>query len=439
MKALVFLQLAVLGLWTIPGAFAQVYEQVQLDSGRVCPCYVVNSVVIEGAFRTRHEVIEREFLFVAGALTDKAEIEESIQRLRNTGLFRTVDYELIESVGEHRELRVSVDERWTLLPAGRIGFGGGVTHLMLGASDANLFGSYLQLGGQFSRTGPANSFLVWFGDPRFLNERISLTTEVSLSNRQLVFYEPNGEIDGSFLMTRKYARVELEKEWHRWWRTSVKLGVNADSFSYQLIPEEYRLQQDAGDGLPDSQSELVLGLSSRWGRLNFDNYRVDGTQFLVQWMQTLNVPQVSSQGFSVDASLLRFATLWFKSTLGLRLNLGFSTHTQEHQKYFLGGLDAVRGFENQRFRGSFFWLGNLEYRIPSVDTRWLAIQHVVFFDALGVSDYAFEMWGLSGASVGVGLRFMSPKIHGFIGRIGYAFNLYGGAGPGLSMGGGQFF
>ncbi len=447
MRVLALLQITVLGLWIIPGVYAQERVQVTLEPELDCPCYVVNSIVIEGATRTSHDVIRRELLFVAGSRTDLSEIEESVQRLRNTGLFRTVEYELIESgAGKtsesavpRREFRLTVDERWTLLPAARLGFGGGVTHLMLGASDANLFGSYLQLGGQFSRTGPANSFLVWFGDPRFLNERISLITEVSLSNRQLLFYEPDGEINGGFVLTRKFARLELEKEWHKWWRTSVKFGVKADSFSYRLFPEEYRLEQEAGAGLPDAQSGLTLGLSSRWGRLNYDNYRVDGVQLLVQWMQSIDMPQMTSQGFNVDVSFLRFTTLWLKSTLGLRLNFGFSTQEQEYQKYFLGGLESIRGFANQRFRGSFFWLGNLEYRIPSVDTPWVAIQHILFVDALGVSDYAFEMWGLSGASVGVGLRLMSPKIHGFVARIGYAFNIYGGDGPALSMGGGQFF
>ncbi len=447
MKALIVLLVAVLGFWTIPLVSAQESEPLALETGLVCPCFLVNSILIEGATRTSPEVIERELLFAVGSLTDQLEIDESIQRLKNTGLFRTVAYDLVESETDKSaernaklyQLRIAVDERWTLLPAGRIGVGGGVTHLMVGASDANLFGSYLQLGGQYSRTGPANSFLVWFGDPRFLNQRLSLSTDVGLINRQLTFYESDGAVDGSFLLTRSYARLGLEKEWRWWWRTSAKVEVKSESFSYQLIPEEYRLQQEANGGLPKTQSGVVLALASRWGRLDFDNYRIDGGQFLVQWVQTIDMPQLTSPGFNVDVSFLRFATLWLNSTIGLRLNLGFSTQTQNYQKYYLGGLDAVRGFASQRFRGSFFWLANLEYRIPSVDTRWVAVQHVVFLDALGVSDYAFEMWGLSGASVGVGLRVMSPKFHGFVARIGYAFNIYGGDGPALSMGGGQFF
>lgn len=456
MKALVGLLVA-LGLWVTTEAFAQ--EQVGQAHGESaagetqdnCPCYIVDAIDIVGAFRTKHAVIERELTFSAGEVVRQVELEESMQRLRNTGVFRLVEYELLEPAlegpaeelaaagAERRILRIIIDERWTLLPAGRIGFGGGVGHLMVGASDANLFGRLYEVGAQFSRTGPANSFIFWFTNPRFLDQRLAMTTDAGLSNRHVLFYEPDGEINGGFLQTATYADLAFEKEWRWWWRTSATLGLRQDAFSYTLISDTHREQQEAGRGLPPQQAALTFGLASRWGRLNLDNYRVHGTQFRLEWLQNINLPEWTAQSGRLNASLLYFVTLPLKSTLGFRVQLGLSRHTEEHQAFFLGGLEAVRGFPNQRFRGAFFWLANAEYRIPSIDMRWLAVQHVVFFDALSMSNQAFDIWGLSAASVGIGLRVMSPKLYGFVGRIGYAFNLYGGDGPGLSMGGGQFF
>src|SRR5690554_2035525 len=60
-----------------------------------CSCYRVDAILIEGLLRTRRSVVERELFFVEGEVATVDQVEESIQRLRNTGLFRLVEYELV--------------------------------------------------------------------------------------------------------------------------------------------------------------------------------------------------------------------------------------------------------------------------------------------------------------------------------------------------------
>src|SRR5690606_7473643 len=134
-----------------------------------------------------------------------------------------------------------------------------------------------------------------------------------------------------------------------------------------------------------------------------------------------------------------FRTLPLKSTIGLRLASGMASTDAIHRRFYLGGLDALRGFAADRFTGNNYWLGNLEFRIPSVDSRWFLLQHVFFVDAAGVSENVSDIGVLSGASSGLGLRIIVPKIQDFVIRVDYAFPIYDAVPSPPGFGGGQFF
>lgn len=422
-----------------------------------CSCYRVDAILIEGLLRTRRSVVERELLFVEGEVATLDEVEESIQRLRNTGLFRIVEYELVHRpigaygglVEEHiegvapgaqsRVLHVTVDERWTILPGFRFSRAGETLHLLVGLQDANFLGSYMQLGGQYSRLGEANSFALWFRNPRFLDERLTLSFNVGATNRTFSLYDQGGAREGGFAQHRRYVATALEREFRWWLNGGLHLYLADETFSYALIPDEIRALQEEQGGLATDGRFANLALTARFGRVDYDNYRVQGTQLNLRLSQNLGFREPALGATRLESYLFQFWQLPLKSTFGVRLGLGLSSGTADQDLFYAGGLDALRGVANMRFRGPYFFLANTELRVPSLDTRWLVLQHVFFADTVGVSPYPNELFSVSGASAGLGLRILSPKVYGFIIRLDYALPVYNVSGPGFSFGAGQFF
>ncbi|RAL23520.1 hypothetical protein DL240_04995 [Lujinxingia litoralis] len=440
--------LAALGLFTALSLVAGVVNAQESQGGG--ESYRVDAIVVEGLLRTRREVVEQELLFGEGDRIEQAQLDESLQRLRNTGLFRAVDVDVVDTtvaavgapvatVESGRLLRVRVDERWTLLPSIRFGRGGDDVELLLGLQDANLFGSYLQLGGSFHRLAGVNSYSIWFRDPRFLSQRQALFVEGSLRNRVESVYDIAGDLKGGYAVSRRYFGSSLEREWRRWLTSGLYLSFSDDTFSYQRTEESRRIRQEERGGLPSEMQTLTLGTSTSLGRINRDSYLREGTLYTLRFNQSFHFGGEPTGSSRLEMSLLKFWKLPWQANLGVRAIMGFSNVEAEHLQFNAGGLNGLRGTVSMRYRGKNYWLFNAEYRIPSLDHRWLVLQHVAFVDAVGVTPYPYQIFGTTAFTTGVGLRLLSPKIYGLIVRIDYALPLGGADGPGLSFGAGQVF
>ncbi|QDG54714.1 hypothetical protein FIV42_29410 [Persicimonas caeni] len=406
----------------------------------------VDTVTIEGLERTEPYVVRRELIVEEGETASVDSIEESVQRVRNTGLFRKVRYELVDVQTTKvlpegvraAALQISVDEKWTTLPIFSFNRGGGTYRLIVGAFDDNLLGHYIGVGGQYERLGEANSFYGWLYHPRMFGQRLRGGIDVGTQNRGYTLYDADGEVDGGFLLNRFTVGTYLRKEWLWWFRTQLSLRYVNDDFSYnRLSPTIEELQRERG--LPPESHATIMSLSAMLGRIDQDNYLLDGTQFSVS-LSHANENLGSTHTYTkLLAGVSHFETLPLNSNLAARLAAGTGDIDAIQHRFFLGGLDTVRGFANDRFAGEHYWLANLEYRIPSLDTRWVVLQHVVFADASGISTEFSNLAKLTGASTGIGLRFIVPKIQGFIARIDYALPLYGDITNPISLGGGQFY
>jgi outer membrane protein assembly factor BamA len=381
-------------------------------------------------------------------------IEEGVQPLRNLGIFREVTFTLAEGAGAETpdesdaescakqaptvRLAIKIDEKWTTLPLFSFSRGGGTYRLILGAYDVNFLGRYISVGAQYERLGDTNSFFAWASQPRLFDRRVLAGVSAGTRNQVYYLYEPDGSIGGGFLLHRFSAEATIQKEWLWWLRTGLTLHFDVDDFSLELLSDEARRKQLAR-GVPESTHTLLAGVGALFGRLDRHNFLVDGALLSVA-VEHANENLGSSHNYS--ALLLGttyFQTLPWRSTLGVRAATGFASTRSVHRRFYLGGLDAIRGFPKDRFSGENYWLSTVEFRIPSVDTRWFVLQHIFFVDAAGVSDNVSDLARLSGASAGVGLRIMVPKIQDFVIRVDYAFPLYGDAANPLSLGGGQFF
>lgn len=397
----------------------------------------IQELSILGLVRTHPDVVEDELTFTVPGEVTATQIEESIQRLRNLGIFRTADHTL-EPHENGETLVITVDEKWTLLPIFSLQSGGRLSSFLIGAFDVNLLGRYLEVGGRYQRLGDTNSFVAWFYDPRFLGERQFAGVDFWWSNRIRTLYDSSGEVDGGYLRLRRLARVFYSKEMSRDFQFGGGLTFQHDVFSYDLITDETRaLQQE--NGLPRDTFATFLTGNLRLGRYDMDNYLVQGVRF----SQSVSVtgPLLGSNFTSVESSSLVTAFQRFpnKQNVGGRLGLSMTSAEDIEQQFFVGGFDTVRGYLDSRFRGPFVWYGNAEYRVTSLDFPWFVLQHTAFVDATGVSERLRTVGRLSGASTGVGLRIMVPKIYSLVARVDYAFPLIGIHTSGLSFGAQQFF
>ena len=412
--------------------------------------FVIDAVLIEGLFRTKPYVVMRELLFAEGETTTRAELEESVQRLRNLGLFRVAEYELLDrriplpdgslpsTTSRHRILLITVDERWTIIPFGTFSAGGGTFSLTSGLYDINLLGRYIELGGQYQRFADTNSFAIWASDPRLFGERLKLSATLAQTNRINVFYADDGTLEGGHMRLRRSAAISLSREWSKLFTTGANIAYVDDRYSLRLLTDELR-DLEAARGLPEAAHYLSLGLSAAVGRINADSYLRRGLQ-LAGSVATAQEPVASNLSYLDTAVQLRaFEVLPWKINVGFRTGLGTTSMDRPEYQFFVGGFNLLRGFLHRRFRGSHYWYANGELRVPSLDTRWLALQHVAFVDAAAAGE-GFDVLGeVDGVSAGLGLRFMSPKIFSLLGRIDYAWPIYGDGTSALSFGAGQFF
>lgn len=412
--------------------------------------YRIDAIVIEGLFWTKPYVVMRELLFAEGERATIADIEESIQRLRNLSIFRIAEYQLLDrrvplpdgtipDDGEnHRILRIVVDERWTLIPFGTFSSGGGTFSLTTGLYEINLFGRFIELGGQYQRFASTNSFALWASDPRLFGERLSLSGSIAQTNRINVFYDDDGELEGGHLRFRRSGQMSLSREWVKWLRTGISLALVDDRYSLDLIPDEIaELEQTRG--LPEPARYLSFGFAASLGRINANSYLREGIR-LTQSVAVADEAVGSTISFVDTVTEVRgFLILPLHTNVGFRAGVGTTSVDREEYEFFVGGFSPLRGFLHRRFRGTHFWYGNGELRIPSIDTRWLVLQHVGFIDASGIADGPRALTELDGLSSGIGIRILSPKVFSLIARIDYAWSLVGDGRSALSFGAGQFF
>lgn len=409
---------------------------------------VVETVEIEGLDRTKPYVVEREFEFEVGATTSHEEIEATLRRLRNLEMVGDVNHELRslgpeldepgEPVGGPVELHLEFEERWTLLPITNFRRSGDVTLLRLGAYDTNLLGHYLEFGAAFERLAGVNAGEAWFRNPRLFHRRIDAGVEGAYRNRLYTLYDDGGDIEGGFLLRQFAGVVDADYELLPWLRSGLRLEVADAAPGLDVVSDEIRRAQEER-GLPPQTRLVRPGVTVQLGRLDQYGHHMDGAVARVR-VDGAHRRLLSTESFvAIENEIIAARTLFRESHVAARFLTGATGAQALHNQFFVGGLDELRGFRDMRFRGAYRWTANLEYRLPSIMTDWVVVQHAIFADAATAGPDPGDLWGLSGSSIGGGIRLLSPKIHGLVLRLDYAYSLNGDGDAPWSFGGEQFF
>ena len=377
----------------------------------------IDAVEVHGVSWTREFVVLRELPWHAGETVTEEDWELGTTRLWNIDLFSRVDAK-VEARPDGRNVAVyEIEERFSLNPLFSFGIGGGRWWFRVGANDVNWFGRFLEWGVRYERFDIFNGGQGWLRDPRLFGKRLMGLIQLDY------LFRPRPE----YVRRRLGGIAEISGELNDVTRAGLKLEVFRDEYLNPL------------EGVPVLPPTLLAGqLTSfqRMGRVDTVRLRQKGWTFEVR--ETLGV------AFSEPSPLYAqayFELLWFK-LLGERVNLavrvqgGLSTEAPTELKYYLGGLDLIRGYADSLVRTQRFALLNAEARVILFDSMWFAVMGAAFVDG-AIADDGRAVTPM--LSAGGGVRLLIPRLVKTGVRADVAVTLTGRPSPGFSFGVYQFF
>lgn len=378
----------------------------------------VERVELRGLSSTKPFVVLRELqLSVPGDVTGEA-FELGLSRLWNCGLFSRVDGRL-ERRPEGVVAVVELEERFSLNPLLSFGIGGGAAWGRIGANDNNFLGRFLEWGLRYERFLQFNGGQAWFRDPRLFDQRLSGLLQVEW------LFRPRPE----YTRRRLQAIVDLLREVE----DAALLGLRVEAFRDEYTPPFM------GQGVvPANLQGLLVHGSLRVGRVDTVRLRESGVSLEAR----------SSFGFTNHAASPVYVQTWLEGfgflmlgerfNLATRLQAGLSSSAPTEQRFYLGGLDLLRGFDDSSIRTEQFALANVELRAVAFDSTWFAVVPAIFVDGAVARSERYE--SKSYLSVGGGLRLLVPKMLRTGLRADVAVTVWGGVQQvGFSLGVYQFF
>jgi len=402
---------------------------------------MIEKIIIRGLTRTKEHVVLRELLVKEGDVLTAEVLLDCIQRLKNRRIFSKVLPIIKLTSDNHVELTIEVEERWTAIPYFNFSSGGDTFYLYAGIYDINTFGRYIETGGQYESWNGKSGGSIWFRNPRFLNKRILAGADLSSTLRPRTLYSPSGDIQGNFNLKQKKLKLFFENEIKIW----LRLG-----FTLQLRQTEI-IDASATDKIDSLTLDLLnngkitdeIGTTfyATLGRLNYDNYLVSGRESSLFYRYAGDKTGSGELIKQVSWENSIFWRLPHTANAGFRFNISAIDTDNIQNFFYIGGFNNIRGYFDGQFRSKAYWQLNAEYRIPSLKTDWLVIQHIFFVDAVNTSNQLKDLGNSNNIvySGGTGIRVISPKIYSLNGRIDFALISSQKTQSVISFGAQQFF
>jgi outer membrane protein insertion porin family len=381
---------------------------LKIDQGKLIH---INRINIKGNTRTRDKVVRREIELDENGIFNASLLKTSHQQLQRLEFFEDVNITPEPTVDDTLlDINVEVKEK----PTGKFSIGAGyssVDHVtfMGEISENNLFGRGQRLALQANISSNTNQFNIDFTEPHLFDSKLLIGFNVYRWKRDFDDYTKNSSGGG--------ARVGYPI-WHKWMynlsygydNTSLE-NVNLLTASTEII--------DSMDYHITSAIKTGLSLDTR------DRQYAAHTGS----MHSLTVKYAGGP-LGGDNSFTKFeaSTSWFipvtkTTTFHPLLSLGqiYSNnegHLPVFEKFYLGGINTIRGFDNgkispidpatgNRIGGDKMWYGNLEYSFPIIKEQ--GVLGVFFYDIGNVYGND-ESWRFSDVkqSAGAGIRWLSP-------------------------------
>ena len=378
---------------------------------------------ITGNEVTRDKVIRRELKAIEGEVYSHEALKRGTKNLHRVGFFQEVEVQTEKGSSEEQMVvNVNVKER----PTGSFSIGAGYSSFdktmgSIQIAEQNLFGYGQELKLAAKMGSRTQEFDIRFTEPWFLDRPIGAGVDLYKWEREYWDYTKDS-LGGAL-------------------RFRFPIGIDED-FTRATVRYAYddadvtEVDSDAATVIKDMEgrhvkSSITLGLHRDSRDRPF--HTSEGSRSYITY-------EYAGLGGDSEFSKIEASTAWYfpcpwSTVFLIRGQWGYA---KEHatgsmplyEKFYLGGIDNVRGFEyatispkdpatGDRIGGEKMMAYSLEYRVPVVEEH--GIVGLVFFDAGNVftKDESYSFGGIR-KSAGGGIRWYSP-----VGplRLEYGWNL----------------
>lgn len=366
---------------------------------------------IVGNEKTKDKVIRRELKIVEGEQFSGQAMRRSMSGLHRTGYFEDVQLNTSDGSTEDKmNVKVELKER----PTGAFSVGAGYSSYnsvfgLVRISQDNLFGTGRKLSLQASVGGRADEYIFSFTEPWLFDMPLVAGFDVFYKTDRLPLYNKYTQ---GFALRGGYPVFEEVRLSARYLYQKVDI-TNVDQYAAQVIRDmqgwstssavSAQLRRDTRDRLfnPTQGSDNSLTVTQSGGILggnvHFTEYVVDSGWFIPTWWENWTFFVRGKAGLLVE-----------NKANGLPV----------YEKYFLGGMNSIRGYKNWSISptdpvtgttigGEKMVQFNMEFIFPLF--KEAGMMGVVFYDMGNV--YAnSDGWNLGDLrrSYGGGIRYYSP-------------------------------
>lgn len=247
--------------------------------------------------RTRPIVIERELLFAAGDPFEPELLAETERNLRRFSFLRAARVFPAAGPDGTVDVRVRVDDAWTLSPTASFRRVGEANEWRLGVSELNLLGFGKSASFELKRGPEGNERRLSYGDRQFLGRRLSLDAEsrdgTEVRHHELRLGRPfysslsrwswtaSGTdrserqphfVGGSRSGNIRRVETALGAQAGRAFRPSTR-EVRHGTLALSRMHRAYRAEHDTHGGVPARDLRHVFEVSGRWEALRFVKVR----------------------------------------------------------------------------------------------------------------------------------------------------------------------
>jgi len=402
----------------------------------------VGLIEIRGA-KTQEKVIRQLLDTLQGQEFSQSLWDRDLQRLKNLDFFYDVHAEIHEEDGR-KNILLNIKNKFSTIPIIKYKRGGGSLQVTAGLYEVNFLNRLLEVGGQYERLNQNNGLVFWFRHPYFLSRKNHVGTEIYVHTLDLPLLTIRGT-EEAFLDNKEVlwnARIQRKLS------DRLQAGVEFSLYQNDLALDNSSTEKTQKNNLFVQSQSLNSGrtvsLTPRltFGVLNRDRHYVTGNEIYIQ----AEVAHLSL------GSQFNFVKGLIGATGGIRaierLNLtyqfkmGSKTGREFQHKFYLGGLDTVRGFLDRQFRGEHMWLLNLEARPTLMEKPLWVLQGNLFTDlskSWDATNFGIDGFGKPFVSYGAGIRLILPKVYRAIIRFDLARTEQPIQQIGLNFGIQQFF
>ncbi len=349
----------------------------------------IDAVVVNGLTRTKAVVVHRELGFAAGDTITREQLDLAVTRLWNTTIFAHVTARVVRGRAGQVLAVFDLEDRWTLNPLLGYGAGGSAFYFRVGAADNNVAGRFLEAQAQYQYFDGFHGGQMILRDPRTFNRRIETTFQLE----RLVRPRPE------FSDQRTLARVEMATLVND---DSLRLGMRVDGFMDRFLPP-----LDPPSNLPAATNSVLIEPNIRFGRVDTVRLMQKGGSVELRQGFGITDSEIAPTYTQTTVEALRFVTIGSRINLALRARLANISHVPPHLRLYVGGLDLLRGYQDNFVRTNGYMLYNAELRYVVYDSTWVAFMPVAFTDGNLSQDSPHALF-----SAGVGIRVLVPKFVG---------------------------